>query len=228
MHAPYNPLDKRHLGESVVKALLDRPADLLKQIAPFAGAGVYAIYYNGGFQAYAPLSAVNRKAANWPIYVGKAVPAGARKGIDEVETAVGCALFNRLSEHLKTISEAENLDIDDFACRFLTVDDIWIPLAESLLIQEFFPLWNLVVEGFGNHDPGSGRTAGKRPVWDMIHPGRTWAKNHPVQPVTKMEEIYASISRAMGQVSPKPKRHAKVTESWPLKSASTQSPTAAI
>ena len=40
---------------------------------------------------------------------------------------------------------AENLDVDDFECRYLIVDDIWIPLGETLLIGRFkqrgvFPL----------------------------------------------------------------------------------------
>lgn len=51
-----------------------------------------------------------------------------------------------------------------------------IPLGESLLIERFQPLWNVVVDGFGNHDPGSGRYSGQRPLWDMVHPGRPWAE----------------------------------------------------
>ncbi|MBL9178649.1 MAG: Eco29kI family restriction endonuclease [Verrucomicrobiaceae bacterium] len=54
-------------------------------------------------------------------------------------------------------------------------DDIWITLGEALVIQRFQPLWNQVVEGFGNHDPGSGRYEGMRPLWDELHPGRSWA-----------------------------------------------------
>lgn len=197
MGTAYNPLDKRNLGKSVVQALLARPATPLDELTPFDGAGVYAVYYSGAFPAYAALSAKNRKAATHPIYVGKAVPSGARKGGIDDTAPIGRPLFNRLSEHAKTIVEVANLELKDFTCRHLTVDDIWIPLGESLLIQEFAPLWNLVVEGFGNHDPGSGRTAGKRPVWDMIHPGRAWAVNHPEQPVAKMAEVHSAITEAM-------------------------------
>ena len=68
-----------------------------------------------------------------------------------------------------------NLDLADFSCRFLEVDDIWIPLGESLLIQFYRPLWNSVVDGFGNHDPGGGRYKGASPSWDTLHPGRHWA-----------------------------------------------------
>lgn len=197
MSAPYNPLDKRNLGKSVVQALLDRPAIPLKGLTSFEGAGVYAIYYSGDFPAYAKLAARNKKTAASPIYVGKAVPAGARKGSGDDVVSGGKALFKRLSEHVDTISASKNLSLDHFVCRYLTVDDIWIPLGETLLIQEFSPLWNIVVEGFGNHAPGSGRTAGKRPVWDMIHPGRAWAEKHPEQTPVKMKEIHAAIAEAM-------------------------------
>jgi hypothetical protein len=48
-------------------------------------AGVYAIYYNGPFKTYAPLveqnlAAASRGRTQIPIYIGKAVPAGTRKG----------------------------------------------------------------------------------------------------------------------------------------------------
>jgi hypothetical protein len=50
-------------------------------------------------------------------------------------------------------------------------------LGETLLISHYKPLWNLVVDGFGNHPPGGGRAKGKKPMWDVIHPGRKWAEN---------------------------------------------------
>ncbi|MDZ4348262.1 MAG: Eco29kI family restriction endonuclease [Xanthomonadaceae bacterium] len=93
-----------------------------------------------------------------------------------LEASPGKVLYNRLKQHGKSIEEASNLDIDDFHCRYLIVDDIWIPLGESLLIAKFDPLWNKLIDGFGNHDPGSGRHAGLRPRWDVLHPGRPWAE----------------------------------------------------
>jgi hypothetical protein len=65
--------------------------------------------------------------------------------------------------------------LNHFACRFLAVDDIWIPLGENLLIEMFQPLWNSVLDGFGNHDPGAGRYNGMRPPWHVVHPGIPWA-----------------------------------------------------
>ncbi len=111
-----------------------------------------------------------------PIYVGKAVPAGARMGGD-LGSSPGKVLQKRLKEHADSIRAAENLSIDDFHCRFLVVDDIWIPLGESLIIARFTPVWNSLIDGFGNHNPGKGRHAGMRPRWDVLHPGRSWAMN---------------------------------------------------
>ncbi len=87
----------------------------------------------------------------------------------------GRFLHNRLREHAESVRAAENLDIDSFAARWLVVDDIWIPLGETLLIGKFQPVWNRMLDGFGNHDPGGGRRAGLVPMWDVLHPGRGWA-----------------------------------------------------
>lgn len=42
---PFNPLDKRHLGESVAQAMLRQPVMPLADLVSFAGAGIYALYY---------------------------------------------------------------------------------------------------------------------------------------------------------------------------------------
>ncbi|WP_080408403.1 Eco29kI family restriction endonuclease [Burkholderia ubonensis] len=173
---PFNPLDKKNLGASVAEAMLEQKPQPLGELKQFWGVGIYAIYYVGDFEPYKALADRNRKGAfHAPIYVGKAVPKGARKGggIGEIRSR---ALYDRLREHAESVALANNLNIDDFFCRFLVVDDIWIPLGESLLIAKFSPLWNALVDGFGNHDPGSGRYQGYRPRWDVLHPGRAWAE----------------------------------------------------
>jgi len=176
---PYNPLEKENLGKSVADSLIKQKPVPLGLIERFSGAGVYTIYYTGAFDTYSKLGDWNTSAddLNVPIYVGKAVPTGGRKGnVDPEVSAKGTALFNRLDEHRKSIEQATNLEIGDFWCRYLVVDDIWIPLGESLLIQRHRPIWNSLIDGFGNHDPGSGRHQGARPNWDTLHPGRTWAE----------------------------------------------------
>lgn len=190
----FNPLDKRNLGESVADAVLATPVHTLPP-EPFIGAGIYVLYYTGSFPAYKKLA--ERNANNrfvCPIYVGKAVPPGARKGGLGLDVDPGMALQKRLSEHRDSIMAAENLEVEDFRCRFLVVDDIWIPLAESLLIEKFRPVWNCVLDGFGNHDPGIGRISGKMPPWDCLHPGRDWARK--LQPCANTrEQLEESVTR---------------------------------
>ena len=173
---PFNPLDKLNLGESVANALLKTKVQPLPP-EPFIGAGVYSLYYTGSFSAYSQLVENNKgQHCLYPIYVGKAVPAGTRKGVIGLEIGKSQAMFKRLNEHADSIRLAQNLDLKDFLCRFLVVDDIWIPLAESMMINRFMPVWNRVLDGFGNHDPGKGRYNGMMPHWDCLHPGRPWAE----------------------------------------------------
>jgi hypothetical protein len=196
---PYNPLDVEHLGESVTESLLRRSVTPLASLAQFNGAGVYAIYYTGEsppFEPYEPLAQRNREEPfSRPIYVGKAVPSGARKGRRSA-SAVGPKLFGRLNEHAQSIHQATNLDLAAFHCRYLVVEDIWIPLGESLLIDSYQPLWNVIVEGFGNHPPGGGRKKQRRSMWDMIHPGRAWAEELPENDLS-VDAIIQLIGKAL-------------------------------
>lgn len=80
-------------------------------------------------------------------------------------------LYRRLREHGESIERASNLELADFFCRYLVVDDLWIPLGEALLIETFSPLWNRVLDGFGNHDPGKGRYNQQRSLWDTVGNG---------------------------------------------------------
>ena len=148
----------------------------------FAGAGIYAIYYLGRFPAYQKIAKITpRNERATPIYVGKAVPAGSRKGGYGLGADPAEVLCRRLSEHAASIKEARNLNLADFRCRYLLVDDIWIPLGESLLIETFKPVWNILVDGFGHHDQGRARQTQMKSAWDTLHPGRPWAENvkHP-------------------------------------------------
>lgn len=184
---PYNPLEKVNLGKSVADALLSRVTLRLKELEPFHGAGIYAIYYKGDFSAYQKLSQINcDQGPTIPIYVGKAIPEGGRKGGGQLAHKPTKALYRRLVEHSDSI-QCTSLSIDDFVCRYLVVDDIWIPLGESLLIARFSPLWNVFLDGFGNHDPGQGRYQGLAPKWDVLHPGRVWAEKCKKRPETQAQ-----------------------------------------
>ena len=165
---PYDPLDYENLARSVVNALLDGPQRPLPPEDSFGDSGVYAIYYRGAFTPYSSLV-----ESEVPIYVGKAVPTGARKGGGKA--TAGRELYQRLAQHGKSIDQAENLQRQDFTCCYLVVVPVWITLAERFLVEHFQPVWNVAIDGFGNHDPGAGRRAMKRPLWDILHPGRPWA-----------------------------------------------------
>jgi Eco29kI restriction endonuclease len=174
--APYNPLDKINLARSIEGEILNQDCAPLSAADHVVGSGVYVIYYRGAFPAYSALSAANQEMCRVPIYVGKAIPKGGRKGgISAISMATGNALASRLRKHAATVRSTSNLDIADFLFRYLVLDDIWIPLGENILIETFKPVWNVVVEGFGINDPGKGRAAQKRSAWDVIHPGRDYA-----------------------------------------------------
>lgn len=144
----------------------------------FNGAGVYAIYCiakKGLYGEYG--NKINRTAYDVPIYVGKAVPTGWRQN-RIVESSSGTALYVRLKQHVDSIRSGRGLSVDDFACRFAILEGEtanMIAALEAAIIAEHKPLWNSVIDGFGNHDPGKRRVTGKRPQWDCLHPGRQWA-----------------------------------------------------
>ena len=71
-----------------------------------------------------------------------------------------------------------------------------ITIVEAALIRKYRPLWNAVIDGFGNHDPGSGRYDQAKSEWDVLHPGRTWAeKLRGKSP--ELEGIKAKIKNAL-------------------------------
>jgi len=200
---PFNPLDKLNLGIAVRDALLKREVVPLPP-ERFKGAGVYALYYVGSFEPYRVLATANQ-GNRWalPIYVGEAVPPGSRKGGYGLGTDPGEVLWRRLYEHSKSIEQAENLDIKDFRCRYLVVDDIWIPLGENLLIETFNPLWNRILDGFGNHDPGKGRYNQTRSAWDVVHPGRPWALRCAEKPL-KAEDYIRNVASFLQKMDANP------------------------
>ena len=189
---PYDPLDYENLARSVVEALMGGAEAPLPPSEAFEGAGAYAIYYHGDFDAYSHLHKGNRLL---PIYVGKAVPTGARKGGHA--PSVGRELYRRLNEHSKSIEQAENLELKDLTCRYLVVVPVWITLAERFLVEHYRPVWNVVIDGFGNHDPGAGRLGMKRPRWDVLHPGRAWAAR--LTAAESYEEVLRRLAESRGQ-----------------------------
>lgn len=177
MPEAFDPLSYENLGASISRALDDQPVLPLGDLPRFSGAGVYALYYSGPHQAYEPIAASNlADPGSWAIYIGKADAESARKGDpDQAHNVGGPRLWNRIKDHRKSIDQAINLETGDFFVRYLVVAPTWIPLAEIIAIRMHKPVWNSLVDGFGNHAPGSGRKDMIRPRWDTLHPGRPWA-----------------------------------------------------
>lgn len=182
------------VGE-VIRFLADTPVQPLPPPQSFIGSGVYALYYTGSLDLYSPLAAQNRDAPILPIYVGKAVPPGWRTA--RVTLSQTRELYQRLREHTRSIQQTTNLDIKDFYCRFVILigleSDLVVPV-EAELIRQHRPLWNSIVDGFGNHDPGAGRYNQAASEWDGLHPGRSWVGRLTGTPPS-IEAIEANVQR---------------------------------
>lgn len=76
--------------------------------------------------------------------------------------------------------------------------DLIVPV-EAELIRKYTPLWNTVVDGFGNHDPGSGRYNQAKSEWDMLHPGRNWAERLTGE-ASKLEHIVAKVEKFLNSL----------------------------
>lgn len=151
------------------------PTQTLPPPVRFPGCGVYALYYLGDYSLYKEIARANRNDQVLPIYVGKAVPPDWRSA--RVSSTEMKSLYARLREHARSIQQVENLKLEDFRCRFMILQDAESDLivpVEATLIRKHQPLWNSVVDGFGNHDPGKGRYNQARSEWDTLHPGRPW------------------------------------------------------
>jgi hypothetical protein len=127
------------------------------------------LYYRGSFHPYLPFGEPRHERL--PIYVGKAVRGGSRKGF-RFDPPQKHEISDRLKNHEQSITSCKNLEVSDFHCRYLCVEDSFIGLAESILISVFDPLWNRVLDGFGNNPTGKRRAGQNLSKWDKFHPGR--------------------------------------------------------
>ena len=168
------------LVKDAVRFFNGTPVHTLPPPERFNGVGVYAIYYIGKSKIYQRYSELNRLSYDFPIYVGKAVPSGWRQSrISHTEENQSNELFSRLRQHSNNINVVENIDLDDFRCRFVIFESDgsdMISTIEASLIKLNRPLWNSALDGFVNHDPGKGRYEQANSDWDVIHKGRPFAE----------------------------------------------------
>lgn len=186
---PLNPFDRsKHvykndafteLVKDAVRFFNGTPVHTLPPPERFLGTGVYAIYYTGNNPLYETYAKLNRLSYDYPIYVGKAVPKGWRQSRTSDNSGnQSNELYNRLREHSRSITAGADLDLEHFMCRFVIFEEEgsdMISTIEASLIKINKPLWNSALDGFGNHDPGSGRYEQAKSDWDVIHSGRNWA-----------------------------------------------------
>jgi len=199
----FDPANPEVVGKLIGDTLLEQPRIPIEKLHRFYGSGVYAIYYRGTFPAYSPASGTDT-----PLYVGKADPSNPEARTPKEQ---GTKLWGRLSgDHAKNIRRVNNLDIDDFDCRYLVVRSAWQGTAENYLINIFKPVWNdevAICFGFGKHgdDPGTRRNT--RSPWDTLHPGRPWATKEGNLPnPLSAEEITENILLHYKQNPPRPVR----------------------
>lgn len=167
------------LVKDAIRFFNGTPVHALPRPESFLGTGVYALYYIGRNPLYERYADLNRLSYDYPIYVGKAVPKGWRQARSSDNSLnQSRELVSRLREHSRSIGNGAGLLLDDFMCRFVIFEaesSDMISTIEAALIKLNKPLWNTSVDGFGNHDPGSGRYEQAKSDWDVIHEGRLWA-----------------------------------------------------
>ena len=165
----FDPLAVENVGVTLAVELLERPLMKMPPEPPFAGAGVYALYYSGDHPAYSTLLALDDGKLKYPVYIGKASGESAKQGFNPNGNRER-KLYGRIVEHSRSIDAAENLNRADFHCRYLVLNDAYIALAESVMIRIFRPAWNGM--SFGSKVVGKFRMTGKPGLWDALHPGR--------------------------------------------------------
>ena len=180
----YDPLTYDNLMAGTILEFERRPLLRLADDISVRGPGIYCLVYTGPFDVYGEIAASGN-----PVYVGKAVPPGSRRG--DTVNVDSPALRSRLREHARSIDQATNLDKKDFQYRYLAIEPVWITLAERFAIDHYKPVWNRCLDGFGDHDPGSGRYNGEKSWWDTMHPGRGWAGN--LRQVKTLEEAIERV-----------------------------------
>jgi hypothetical protein len=93
-----------------------------------------------------------------------------------------------------SIRGTKNLKVEDFFCRYLVLKDFFIPLCESLLIDRYVPIWNKVIDGFGNKVVGAGREEQQqKSMWDVLHPGRIGAAAKPNKRYPAAEDVLRKL-----------------------------------
>ncbi len=202
-HIYYSP-DFEEIIKDTIRFLNGTPVHSISIPERFCGTGVYAIYCIAKTGIYSRFHLINRTAFRIPIYIGKAVPKGWRQARQSLpKNRQNYELNNRIREHGRSINFGEGLDESDFFCRFMILEEKEVDLigtVEAALIRKYQPIWNTLIDGFGNHDPGKGRYNQAKSDWDVCHPGRPWADKCQGT-YTDQEELFKTIKSFMSRLS---------------------------
>ena len=187
---PFDPLALDNIG---VVLAVELSRQELHPLPPpsFSGAGVYALYYGGNHAPYRELVALDGGKWRYPIYVGQATSTGFSLGATEQKR-----ILERLRNHAKSIEQAQNIELSDFRCRYLVINDAHIALAEAVLITAFRPPWNGM--GLGSKVVGKFRMGGAASLWDSIHPGRAGrpaGAQRADEAATRVKESIAALTQ---------------------------------
>jgi hypothetical protein len=185
----FDPSNPRVVGKFGGIALVAQDRHPIDAVPRFYGSGVYALYYAGSFQPYAPIVGTET-----PIYVGKADPEDANA---KTSRAQGDKLYGRLREHLRSIRKASSsLAVGDFTARYLVIQTGQQVSAEAYLINLFKPVWNdecRICYGIGKHGDRADKRSNDRSPWDTLHPGREWAANAILVDAKPTAQIVAEL-----------------------------------
>lgn len=192
----FDPLAVENVGVTLAVELLERPICDVPPIKPFVGAGVYALYYTGAHQSYKKLQLFDRGRLKFPVYIGKAAGESAKQGFNPT-TSSQRKLYDRICEHGKSIAAVENLEVADFKCRYLVLNDAYITLAESVMIRIFRPPWNGM--SFGSKVVGKNRMGGNPALWDSLHPGRAGRPEGSREKAVEAERLIGSRIDELGK-----------------------------
>jgi Eco29kI restriction endonuclease len=116
----YNPLDyanltRNNLTRNIVQELMTRgPFPLPRPHGIFPAR---ACTRSSTTVPSGPYEPVRSPESDFPMYVGKAVPAGASIGSVRASTQAGRPLFARPAQHAQSITWSRNLELNDFRCR---------------------------------------------------------------------------------------------------------------
>lgn len=198
-YEPFDPLAVENVGVTLAVELLEQPLHPMPPEEGFPGAGIYALYYTGDHPAYASLVRLDRGRDKYPIYIGKAAGEGASQGFNP-QTSGKRKLYDRIRQHASSIEEVDNINLSNFRCRLLVLNDAYITLAESVMIRVFRPPWNGM--SFGSKVVGRIRMRGKPALWDSLHPGRGGRPTGSKARADEAQKLIASrVSELGGEVT---------------------------